>query len=165
MITFKANSGRFNFRVAGLIFHNDRLLIHRLKSDDFYALPGGRVEMMENTERTIIREMKEELNVRARVERLLWIGEQFFSLSDERFHEICYYYLLTADDLEAKVDCEAYEVFEDGRVYEFKWVLRSELQSEAFYPITIKERINNLPGSIEKFVEVDNVCFSELLRR
>ncbi len=60
MISYKNGESRFNFRVAGLIFNEKRLLIHRMKKDDFYALPGGRAEMMENTEITIVREMKEE---------------------------------------------------------------------------------------------------------
>ena len=165
MITVNMNNGKFNFRVAGLIIDNERLLVHKLKSDDFWALPGGRVEFMENTEDSIIREMKEELNIVVKVERLLWIGEQFFTLYDERFHEICYYYLLVTDDANLKKDKDVFEIIEDGRIFEFKWMTSSELNDEVFYPVIIKDKINNLPVNIEKFVDVDDVVYSEWHRK
>ncbi|MCL2576777.1 MAG: NUDIX hydrolase [Defluviitaleaceae bacterium] len=165
MIFFKVNNGKFNFRVAGLIFHDNRILIHRLKRDDFFALPGGRVEFMENTEQTLIREMKEELNINVNIDKLLWVGEQFFEIYGEQYHEICYYYLLSADISEFKSNADKFEIVEDERVYEFKWVKTNELKNEVFYPIFIKERIYNLPETIEKFVEVNDVTCMEYFRK
>ena len=165
MLTFNTTNGKFNFRVAGLFINNGRLLVHKLISDDFYSLPGGRVEFMENTETAIIREMKEELNINVKVERLLWVGEQFFSLYGERFHEICYYYLLTTNDTKLKVDEDAFVIVDDGQVFEFRWMLDSELNEEIFYPVIIKGKINNLPVNIEKFVDVDNIVCNEFHRK
>ncbi|MCL1882151.1 MAG: NUDIX hydrolase [Defluviitaleaceae bacterium] len=159
MIFFKTDNGRFNFRVAGLIIRDNRVLIHRLKGDDFFVLPGGRVEFMENTEQTLIREMQEELNICVEIDRLLWIGEQFFEMYGEQYHEISFYYLLSADI--AVPDADFFEVVEDERVYEFKWVKMDDLKNEVFYPIFVKERILDLPQSIEKIVEVDNVACGE----
>ena len=50
--------------------------------------------MLELTEDTIGREMKEELGIDIEVERLLWIGESFFSIEGVKFHELCFYYLI-----------------------------------------------------------------------
>jgi 8-oxo-dGTP pyrophosphatase MutT (NUDIX family) len=165
MIFFKVDNGKFNFRVAGLILHNERILIHRLKGDDFFVLPGGRVEFMENTEQTLIREMQEELGICVEIDRLLWIGEQFFEMYDEQYHEISYYYLLSVDIAELKSDADFFEVVEDGRVYEFKWVKIADLKDEIFYPIFVKERIFDLPKCIEKIVEVDNAECAEYFRK
>jgi len=143
MLTFKLEGGKFNVRVAGLLFNNDRLLIHKLKSDDFYCLPGGRLEFMENTESTIIREMQEELGIVVKIERLLWVAEHFFELYGERIHEICYYYLLECNDKNLKTDCETFDVVENGQVFEFKWVPRDELANEIFYPTYVKNRIKD----------------------
>jgi len=150
--------------VAGLTFNNNRLLIHRLKADYFYSLPGGRVEFMENTENTLIREMKEELNIDVEIKQLLWIGEHFFELYGVRYHEICYYYLMDSDDINLKVNESVFEIVENNRIFEFKWVQVCELNKEVFYPIFIKERVNNLPKSIEKFVEIDNDSYDEWFR-
>ncbi len=165
MITYKDGEYRFNFRVAGLIFNNNRLLVHRMKKDDFYALPGGRAEMMENTELTIVREMKEELNVDVKVDRLLWIGEQFFEHEDQKFHELCFYYSLECNDKNLNTQNSVFETIEDGREFEFKWVPVNQLKDEVFYPLFIKDRILELPKSIEKFVEVEDKSYMEYFRK
>jgi ADP-ribose pyrophosphatase YjhB (NUDIX family) len=165
MISYKNEESRFIFRVAGLIFHDEKLLVHRMKKDDFYALPGGRVEMMENTEITIVREMKEELNIDVKVSRLLWIGEQFFEDNGEKFHELCFYYGLECNDKNLNTKDSVFETIEDSREFEFKWVPISKLKDEEFYPLFIKDRICELPTSIEKFVEIDDRAYMEFCRK
>jgi len=44
MITFERGDVRFNYRVVGIAFDADRVLLHRAERDDFWALPGGRGE-------------------------------------------------------------------------------------------------------------------------
>jgi len=90
MINFKVENGVFNFRVAGILFNKNKVLIHGLINDDFYAFPGGRVEMFESTENTIIREMTEELGITVTINRLLWVVEHFFN-NDSKYHKICFY--------------------------------------------------------------------------
>lgn len=165
MITYKNGESRFNFRVAGLVFNDKRLLVHRMKKDDFYALPGGRAEMMENTEMTIAREMKEELNIDVKIDRLLWIGEQFFEFDGEKFHELCFYYSLECIDKNLNTRDSVFETIEDGREFEFKWVPVCQLKDEVFYPLFIKDRIHELPKSIEKFVEIDDKSYMEFFRK
>lgn len=58
MITFERENNKFNFRVSGIAIHNNRLLLHTTLTDDFWNLPGGRVEFNESTDQTIIREFK-----------------------------------------------------------------------------------------------------------
>lgn len=48
-ITFKATEGIFNYRVAGIIIHNNKLLIMRDGEDSHYYLPGERVKMNESS--------------------------------------------------------------------------------------------------------------------
>ncbi len=47
MITFNDNGIRFTNRIVGMAFDRDRVLLHRAESDDFWALPGGRAELLE----------------------------------------------------------------------------------------------------------------------
>lgn len=53
-ITFKATEGIFNYRVAGIIIHNNKLLIMRDGEDSHYYLPGGRVKMNESSKEWIL---------------------------------------------------------------------------------------------------------------
>lgn len=59
----KVNSieGRFKFRVCGILEHNGKYLIVKINHNKFYCLPGGHIELGEDTETAVKREMKEEL--------------------------------------------------------------------------------------------------------
>jgi hypothetical protein len=60
MISFDAGTHRFNLRAAAVIFQGAYVLQHRVDGDDFWSLPGGRVEPGEDAAKTAIREMLEE---------------------------------------------------------------------------------------------------------
>jgi len=92
MISYKSDEGIFNFRVAAVIIHNNKVLLHRDENDNFWALPGGRCEMLEFSKDTIQREMQEEINEKINVNKLLWIVENIFNHKSENNHEIGLYY-------------------------------------------------------------------------
>ena len=56
MISYEQKEKKFNFRVGGILESPDRkkVLIHRLSNFNFWLLPGGRVEMLEDTENAIL---------------------------------------------------------------------------------------------------------------
>jgi len=68
----------FLCRVAGVAVVDDRVLLHRSEHDDFWALPGGRLEVGETMTEALRREMREEVEVDVEVGRLLWVIENFF---------------------------------------------------------------------------------------
>src|SRR3990172_2296851 len=47
MIVFDNEGARFNYRVAAVMLHGQRVLLHRFETEEFWCLPGGRVEMLE----------------------------------------------------------------------------------------------------------------------
>lgn len=65
-----------------------------LSGDDFWTLPGGRVEFFENSDATLHRELLEELGAGAVVKRHLWYVENFFEYSGKQCHEIGNYFLV-----------------------------------------------------------------------
>lgn len=52
---------KFNYRVACIIQNKDKILLHKNKEDIFYALPGGRVKIGENSISALKREFMEEI--------------------------------------------------------------------------------------------------------
>ena len=46
MITFEENHVRFTNRIVGIALDRDRVLLHRTDDMDFWALPGGRAELL-----------------------------------------------------------------------------------------------------------------------
>jgi len=92
VITFELGPARFTFRVAAVCLHDGHVLANKPDAEDFWFLPGGRVETMETAEEALRRELWEEVGVEPRIERLLWLVETFFTAEDRRFHELGPYY-------------------------------------------------------------------------
>jgi 8-oxo-dGTP pyrophosphatase MutT (NUDIX family) len=123
MITLDLDKGKFSLRAAGLVIHNGKVLLHKFERYDYWLLPGGRAELLEDTKETIIREMKEELNEEVTVERLLCCCEDFFTRGETQFHQLCFYYLIHIDEAARLLDIsDEFELAElDGTLMIFKW--------------------------------------------
>ena len=63
MITLDEAAVSFVLRVAGVALHSGRVLLQRAEGESFWALPGGRGELLEPARQTLVREMAEELHV------------------------------------------------------------------------------------------------------
>lgn len=90
-IYFKRNDQCFNLRVVAIIKRDDKVLFKK-DLDHFYTLPGGRVRFGETTERAIKRILYENFNLRVTINRLVSINENFFSYSDDDYHEVLFVY-------------------------------------------------------------------------
>lgn len=150
-ITFKTPTGRFNYRVAGLLIHEGKLLIMQDENQPYYYVPGGRVSLHERSEDAMKREISEELNIEVNIKRMLWVNENFFeeAILNERFHEICFFYLLELKDKEFLENGDEFIVNENGKIHSYYWKNFEELKDINVYPLFLKEKITNLPLYIE----------------
>ena len=92
MIRFDNGDSRFNYRVVGVAVHENSVLLHQAEGDDFWTFPGGRAELGEPAQQTLIREMREEIGAEVEVVRLLWFVENLFTYADRHYHEIALYF-------------------------------------------------------------------------
>lgn len=76
-ITFKTEEGRFNYRVCAIIVNDNKLLAMQDERSPYYYLPGGRVNLHEAAEDALLREIREELEVDAKIIRPLWFNQSF----------------------------------------------------------------------------------------
>src|SRR5579884_2715922 len=95
MSRFAHRQPGFNVRVAGVCIHRDHVLLSRGEQDDFWALPGGRLEFDESTAAALQREMREEIGVEVVVGSLLWLVENFFEYNGVATHELLFIYEFT----------------------------------------------------------------------
>ena len=149
MISFETDIGRFNLRSAAVVVHENHVLIHRAKEDDFWALPGGRVEFFENSDQTVRRELEEELGLKSHVVRLLWHVENFFEYKSVKYHELSYYYLVSLSnslEVEAEVD---FEGIEENNNAVFRWVAIAKIGNYILYPKFLIHGLGNLPSATE----------------
>ena len=146
-ITFKTNEGLFNYRVCAIIIHNNKLLAMKDERSPYYYLPGGRVNLHETSESAILRELKEELNIEAKIERPLWFNQSFFieDVKKEKFHELCLYFLIDISDTDILSRGYVFTTKDEKRTYQYEWLDFKRLETEYLYPLFIKEEIFNLP--------------------
>lgn len=156
-ISFKTDEGRFNYRVAGIMIYDNKLLIMKDEQSPYYYIPGGRVAMNELSEDAIVREIREELNAEVKVNRMLWVNENFFHEEhfNENFHEICFYYLLDMKDTELINKGKEF-IFKENEKHTltFYWKDIDEIKDLNIYPLLVKKNILQLPQVIEHVVEM-----------
>lgn len=152
-ITFKTEEGRFNYRVCAIILNNG-------KNDDrspYYYLPGGRVQLHETAETAVLREVKEELAIDAKILRPLWLNQGFFveDVNGEKFHELCLYFLVDVSTTDLLQKGERFLQREGSRTHEFEWLAFERLEGEYFYPLFLKKEIFNLPKDLKMIAEFE----------
>ena len=150
-ISYCKGGQKFNYRVAGLLLHENQILAMRDERSPYYYLPGGRVKLGETAEQAILREIREELNLEAQIDRPLWVHQSFFTedVDHLRYHELCFYFLMdfTGTDLLGRG-----ETFWGAEVHHqqvFEWLDISKLKETYFYPLFLKEKASRLPQNLE----------------
>ena len=154
-ITFKTEQGRFNYRVCGMIINNGKILAMHDQRSPYYYLPGGRVQLGETVKEAVLREIREELEIDAKIVRPLWFNQGFFTedVSGEQFHEICVYFLMDISHSDLLSKGEKFVLNEGNQRHAFEWLEFDRLKDEYFYPIFLKEKIFDLP---ETFSIIEN---------
>ena len=149
-ISFRTPEGRFNFRVCAVIISGGKILAMHDGRSPYYYLPGGRVEMGEAAEDAVLRELREELGIEARIERPLWLNQGFFTedACGERFHELCIYYLMDVSGTDLLSRGERFERREGRLHLQFEWLAFERLEQEYFYPTFLKRAIFALPEQL-----------------
>ena len=130
--------------------------------DDFWALPGGHIEINEPSDETLKREMIEELDEKVEIGRLVFVAENFFEFEGRSYHELALYYLMELpDDSELREKEEFYGKEDEywGKETElkliFRWYPVDDLDDLDLYPTFLKEKLKSLPDRTEHIVHRD----------
>ncbi len=142
---------KFKYRVSGILIVDNKVLTVKIANNNFYCLPGGHVEMFENTKHAVLREFEEETGIKTNVNRLTYICENFFSGNLGKMHELGFYYLLDPQDI---IDAQDFEIIEKDKCgdvsLKFKWMDVDNVEN--FKPEFLKDRIKSLPQNVEHLV-------------
>jgi len=155
MITFRSAEIRFIYRVGGILIHHDHVLCETPSEEDFWFLPGGRAELGETASVTLVREMQEELSVTIKIERLLYIVENFFTDPNDICHELGLYFLITAPADSYLTQSLETIMREDevGNHLRFDWLPIAHLESYALYPSFFQKALQEIPEHTLHFEE------------
>lgn len=155
MIQFDEGNLRFVYRVAGIAMDNDRILLQKVEGNDFWFLPGGRVELLELASETLKREMQEELSNEIQVIRLVWIIESFFHLNSKSYHELGLYFLMELPDKSRLRELTEFFGEDDGLTLTNKWYRLDELRTITLHPSFLKTALKQIPDTTEHIVYMD----------
>ncbi|MCH1624303.1 NUDIX hydrolase [Ferdinandcohnia quinoae] len=152
---FKMENMIFNYRVVGVWIENGHVLLHKQVKGEHWALPGGRVQVMEDSKTALKREIKEELGQSVIVHDLLWITENFFEYNHIPFHEIGLYYRISSEDNNPFYRNESFFGLEGDRLI-YEWFPINELEKIGLYPEFLKTSMKDIPTSPKHLIITQN---------
>ena len=157
VITIKDEENRFGVRVAAIIYNKDssKVFLQRQGDHDFYMFPGGRLEINEEAETAIKRELKEELSIEEEV-YLKYISENFIKFPGKKYHEIGFYFIVQIDEEKYNYlsgqEYDSMDEESDGKS-KFRWISKEELDSISLMPENMKDKLfKNTDTKIEHIV-------------
>ena len=142
MTPFDMVSHKFQLRAAAIFVWRGAVLLHRLQDDEFWALPGGRVEPGEVAATTLVREMREELDAEVTCGPLTYVVENFFEDRGKLNHEIGFYFRATFDVSSKLLDATRSHIGVEGeRRLEFRWFPLAQLTEIDLRPSFLQQSL------------------------
>jgi ADP-ribose pyrophosphatase YjhB (NUDIX family) len=156
----------FQVRVGGVAVSDGRVLLHRTADEDFWSLPGGRLQVGETVTEALRREMREEIGADVEVGGLLWLVENFFDHRplddthdevDAAHHEVGLYLGMRLprhlQGVESFMGAELAGT-PDEFALEFRWFPQADIAPMDVRPAGLRERLaDDLPGGVPSFVQ------------
>lgn len=138
-ITIDVEDYKLNMRAAGIIIHDNKILVHKNINSDHYALVGGRVQIGEDSSQTVKREMKEELGKEVEIKRYIATAENFFNDKGQKYHEILFMYEVEFVDLNDQKIKEPMKNLEGKDYLHYEWLDLDKLDEYNILPAVVKD--------------------------
>ena len=138
-LTIKIEDYKLNVRAAGIIIHNNKILTHKNINEDHYALIGGRVQIGEDSETALKREIKEEMGKEIEITGYIGTIENFFEMKSEKYHEIMFVYKIEFKDEQDKKIEETIKNIEGENCLRYEWLDLEKIEQYSLRPEIIKE--------------------------
>ena len=91
-LKIKTDKEEFHVRSCGIIKQENNFLIMRVNNTAYYHIPGGHIEIGEDSKQAITREIKEEIGCDIQEASLFAIQENFWVKENKKCHGIEFYY-------------------------------------------------------------------------
>ncbi len=154
MISVDIADHRFQLRAAAVVVEDEFVLLHRLEGDEYWSLPGGRVEAGEDAASTLVREMHEEVGESITCGELLYVVENFFAGAAKPYHEVGLYFAarlagpsLLRDRSRAHLGCEG------KHRLEFRWFALAQLANLDLRPSFLRRELSAPRAGVKHIVQ------------
>ena len=138
-LTLDVEDYKLTIRAAGVIIHNNKILAHRNLNKDHYCIPGGRVEIGENSEETVKREIQEELGKQIEITGYVATIENFFEMNESKYHEIYFLHEIEfTNEEDKKINYTMHN--EEGKEYlQYEWLDLDRIEEYNILPKCLKQ--------------------------
>lgn len=156
-VKFKTEEYNYYNRAVGIIKKDDMYLILNVDNSPYYHIPGGHIEIGEDSLSAVTREIKEELGFTVKEAKLFCIQENFYEKKGIIQHGVEYYYLIETVE---NIDTTDLKIEENDRgtikQLFIKWVTAKELENIDLRPFTVKNLlINNRVDTLTHIIQRD----------
>ncbi|WP_040210381.1 NUDIX hydrolase [Clostridium polynesiense] len=148
---FNKDNFTCSFRTVGILMRDGKILVQRDKDGTEYALPGGHVIIGESSDKSLIREYKEETGADVKIHRLAWVEEYFWDYNRTKRHSLAFYYLISLENNADIPDTGEFFSQKDNCNIVFTWLSLKELKNITIYPLFLKDKIGCISDGIEYF--------------
>lgn len=152
MISFDHDGERFKYCAAGLCIHDGHVLLTKAEPDDYWILPGGRVELSEDTRTTLSRELLEETGCEAEIKDLLLIVENFFHLEETNYHELAFPYSVSPKDPAILKNTWTHRTTDGSVTIELRWFDLNHLETINLRPDFLKPFLKDPPKTPQHMI-------------
>lgn len=147
---------KFGTRAVGVLKKNNKILFQKRANDEFWALPGGGIEVMERAKDVIVRELEEEIGLKdVIVKKPLWFVEYFFNFDNTNWHQYIIGYLLEVENDCEILDKEEFPGIEEGKNIIYKWIDLDDIKNAPIKPEYLKEKLLDTDSAFEFIEESD----------
>ena len=138
-LTLDVGEYKLNIRTAVVITHNGKVLAHRNLNKGHYALIGGRVEIGEDSEKTVKREVMEELGKEIEVKGYVSTIENFFEMKGSKYHEILFIHKGEFVDEDDKKIEHTLKNLEGKDYLQYEWLELDKIEEYPLLPQAAKQ--------------------------
>ena len=138
-LTIDIEDYKLNIRAACIINHNNKILVHKSDGKDHFCLIGGRVELGENSQDTIKREIKEELGKEVEIKGYISTVENFFKFEGSKYHEYMFIYEVEFKEDKDKLIEDTLKNVEGKEYLKYFWLDADKISDYDIKPKVIKD--------------------------
>ena len=143
-LKIKTETEEFHGRTCGIIKQENKFLIMRVNKTSYFHIPGGHIEIGEDSKEAVIREIKEEIGCDVQESNLFVIQENFWIRNNIKCYGIEFYYIIKPKQRLQMIDCEKVEIDKgEEKLLELKWVTSEELKDIDLRPTNIRDMLIN----------------------
>lgn len=140
----------FVCRSCAVVVNDDKILFQKRKNDKYWALPGGKIEVLETTKDAVRRELQEELDIKdISVGDVVSVTENFFEWDGNRVHQYIFAHKVTFNDDKYNDIEGVFDGVEEGKDVVFTWIKKDDLENTPIKPDYVVDQLLKLDNGVQ----------------